>query len=75
MLRRMIRAYARRVAEADDIDLADMIEIRKELDAAIGAAVRGQREHGRSWGDVARGLGVTRQAAQMRWGVVTTESQ
>lgn len=69
MLRRMIRAYGRRVAEADDVDLAEMVALRDELDAAIAAAVRGQREHhDASWADVARGLGVSRQYAQRRYG-------
>lgn len=69
MLRRMIRAYGRRVADADDVDLAEMVALRAQLDEAIAAAVRGQREHhGASWADVARGLGTTRQAAQMRYG-------
>lgn len=68
MVKRMIRAYSRRVADADDVDLAEMCELRDVLEQAIADAVRGQREHhGRSWGDVARGLGVTRQAAQMRY--------
>lgn len=74
MLKRMIRAYGRRVADADDIDLADMLEVQAVLEQAIADAVNGQREHGRSWSDVARGLGVTRQAAQMRFGRVTSES-
>lgn len=69
MLRRMIRAYGRRVGDADDVDLADMLTIRAAVDAAIAEAVTGQRErYGRSWADIARGLGVTRQAAQMRYG-------
>lgn len=69
MLRRMIRAYGRRVADADEVDLAEMVQLRDEVEAAIAAAVRGQREnHGASWADVARGLGTTRQAAQMRYG-------
>lgn len=69
MLKRMIRAYGRRVADADDVDLAQMLELRAELETAISAAVAGQRErHGRSWAEIARGLGVTRQAAQMRYG-------
>lgn len=73
MLRRMIRAYARRVADADDVDLAQMVQLREEIDVAITAAVRGQREqHGRSWADVGRGLGITRQAAQMRYGRART---
>lgn len=73
MLRRMIRAYGRRVADADDVDLAEMVELRDLLETAIAEAVAGQRErHGRSWADVARGLGVTRQAAQMRYGRAST---
>lgn len=70
MLRRMIAAYGRRVADADDVDLAEMVELRDALDAAIEAAVIGQREHhGASWADVARGLGVSRQYAQRRYSV------
>ena len=67
--RRVIRAYARRVADADDVDLAEMVAVRDEMDRAIAAAVHGQRERwGASWADIGRGLGVTRQAAQMRFG-------
>jgi hypothetical protein len=67
--RRIIRAYARRVAQADDVDLAEMIAVRDEMDAAIAAAITGQREQwGASWADIGRALGVTRQAAQMRYG-------
>jgi hypothetical protein len=69
MLTRMVRAYGRRVADGDEVDLARMLEARAELDEAIGVAVRGQRKrHGQSWAYVARGLGTTRQAAQMRYG-------
>ncbi len=69
MLRRMIRAYGRRVADADPEDLADLVALRAELDAAIAAAVTGQREqHGRSWSEVARGLGMTKQSAHERYG-------
>lgn len=69
MVARMIRAAGRRVADADDVDLADMAKLRDELDAAIAAAVTGQRaKHGRSWADVARPFGITKQAAQQRWG-------
>lgn len=68
MVRRIIRAHGRRVADADEIDLAELVAIRDTLEEAIATAVRGQREnHGRSWADVARGLGTTRQAAQMRY--------
>lgn len=69
MLKRMIRTYGKRVAEADDVDLAEMLAVKAELDEAIRVAVRGQREQlGRSWADIARGLGVTRQSAFERFG-------
>lgn len=69
MLSRMVRAYGQRVADGDEVDLARMVQLVDELEAAIGVAVRGQRErHGRSWSYVAAGLGTTRQAAQMRYG-------
>lgn len=68
MLRRMIKAYAKRVADADDVDLATMVELRGLFDEAIAAAVRGQVEiHGASWSEVARGLGTTKQAAHQRY--------
>lgn len=66
--RRIIRAYARRVAQADEVDLADMLAVRDEMDAAIQAAVDGLRARGESWAYIGAGLGITRQAAQMRFG-------
>lgn len=69
MVARMIRSYGRRVADADEIDLAQMLQMRDELDAAIVKAVHGQRtKWGRSWGYIAEAAGITRQAAQQRWG-------
>lgn len=65
--RRVIRAYARRVAAADEVDLADMLAVRDEMDAAIRAAVAGMRERGEAWSYIAEGLGTTRQAAQQRY--------
>lgn len=69
MVRRMIRAYARRVVDADEVDLAALVELRTEVEEAIAVAVAGQRaSYGRSWADIARALGVSRQAVQMRYG-------
>lgn len=66
--RRIIRAYSRRVAEHDYVDLAEMLRVRDEMDAAITAAVQGMRDRGVSWSMIGEGLGTTRQAAQMRYG-------
>jgi ribosomal protein S20 len=66
-IRRVIRAYARRVAAGDADALADMTGLASELDAAISQAVTGLRQAGYSWAEIAARLGVTRQAAQQRW--------
>jgi DNA-binding GntR family transcriptional regulator len=66
-VRRMIRAHGRRVAAADPEDLAELVAMREVLEAAIAEAVAGQKAD-YSWAMVARGLGTTRQAAQMRYG-------
>lgn len=66
---RMIRAYGVRVAEADDFDLAEMVTLRDVLEDAIGAAITGQRSnYGYSWAVIGDALGITRQAAQQRYG-------
>ena len=67
--RRVIRAYTRRVTQGDIDALADMARLADELDIAISHAVTGLRaRHGYSWADIAARLGITRQAAQQRWG-------
>ena len=40
-----------------------------EIDTAIGQAVTGLRATGYSWAEIGLRLGVTRQAAQQRWGI------
>jgi hypothetical protein len=55
-VRRVIRAYARRVADRD------------EVDAAMREAVTGLHGNPYSWADIGRALGITRQAAQARFG-------
>jgi hypothetical protein len=67
-VRRVVRAYARRVAGGDVDALADMTGLATELDEAIAQAVIGLREAGYSWAEIAARLGVSRQAAQQRWG-------
>jgi hypothetical protein len=67
-VRRIVRAYARRVATGDVEALTDMVALSCVVDDAIGQAVIGLRTHGYSWADIAARLGITRQAAQQRWG-------
>ena len=66
--RRVLRAYARRVATGDIDALTAMTDLSAEIDAAIGQAVTGLRGVGYSWTDIGTRLGITRQAAQQRWG-------
>lgn len=69
MLRRMVRAYGKRIADGDPSDLAAAVELAAELNDTIGRAVAGMRdEAGFSWAELAVELGVSRQAAQQRWG-------
>jgi len=68
-LRRVIRAYSRRVAAGDIEAITAMAGLAGEMDAAIRGAITGLRAgSGYSWADIALRLGVTRQAAQQRWG-------
>ena len=67
-LHRVIRAYSRRVAAGDIDAIADMAVTADEIDIAIRQAIIGLRKRGYSWADIAARLGVTRQAAQQRWG-------
>jgi hypothetical protein len=65
--RRIVRAYARRVADGDIEALVALRRLASEVDNATAAAVQGLREFGYSWSEIAARLGVTRQGAQMRW--------
>lgn len=65
---RMIRAAGKRVADADEPELAQLLALQTALNDAIQTAVDGQRSIGRSWAAIAAATGNTRQAAFQRWG-------
>ena len=67
-LRRALRALARRVCGGDIDAITDMAQLSGELDNAIRIAVTGLRARGYSWAEIGLRLGVTRQAAQQRFG-------
>ena len=69
--RRVLRAYARRVADGDLEALTLMLGLSAEIDTAISQAVKGPRAFGYSWAEIGSRLGITRQAAQQRWGRVS----
>ncbi len=66
--RRILRAYARRIATGDIDALTDMTALAADVEHAIRQAVTGLRDTGYSWAEIGVRLGVTRQAAQQRWG-------
>jgi len=67
-VRRVLRAYSRRVASGDIEAITEMAAIAAEMDTAIRDAITGLRACGYSWADIAARLGITRQGAQQRWG-------
>jgi len=67
-VRRVMRAYGRRVADGDVEALADLVALASQVDAALQDAVNGLRRYGYAWSEIAAVLGVSRQAAQQRWG-------
>lgn len=75
MLRRIVRAAGKRVANADEFELAELIDISEEFEKAIQAAVDGQRATGRSWAAIATATGKSRQAAFKRWGKPGTSTE
>jgi hypothetical protein len=66
--RRVLQAYARRIATGDIDALEDITTLAEDVEDIIRHAVTGLRGHGYSWAEIGLRLGVTRQAAQQRWG-------
>lgn len=74
-LRRMGRALVRRARDGDMDALVALVDSRDALNAAILEAARAlhyefhdDHSGGYSWGEIARELGMTRQAARQRFG-------
>jgi hypothetical protein len=66
--RRVIAAHGRRIARGDIEGLATVAGLADDINTALQDAVTGLRAAGFSWADIATRLGITRQAAQQRWG-------
>ncbi len=68
--RRILRAYARRVAAGDIEALSGLAMLSGEVDTVVREAVRGLRAvpYRYSWDEIGSRLGVSRQAVQMRYG-------
>lgn len=70
-LARLLRALGRRVADGDVDGLRDLHSRTDEVKAAEEVAVAGLRAAGHSWAEIGARLGISRQAAQQRWGSPT----
>lgn len=66
--RRILRAYANRIADGDVEALRTLVNLSSDVDALTRTAVKGLRDFGYTWADIASRVGITRQAAQQRWG-------
>lgn len=65
-VRRAIRAFARRVGDGDIEALADLVNLRADVDAAIDAALIGLRQFGYSHAEIGARIGISKQAVQQR---------
>ncbi len=71
-LARALRAYSRRIASGDIDALTAMATLATGLDHAMSEAITDLRaRHGYSWAEIGARLGITRQAAQQRWGLAS----
>jgi len=66
--RRVVAAQGRRIAAGDVEGLASLIALGEDIERATATAVAGLRDFGYSWAEIASRLGISRQAAQQRWG-------
>jgi hypothetical protein len=72
-VRRVLRGLAKRVGSADLNALREMAALRDELEGCMLDAVAGLRHDEAapaSWWEIGQALGITRQAAQRRYGSV-----
>lgn len=67
-IRRAVRAYGRRIATGDVESLRELAALSGEVEESIAKAVSGLRTFGYSWAEIGSRLGVSKQAAQQRWG-------
>jgi len=69
---RVLKAYGRRIGAGDIAALPELVALEAKLAATIEDAVRQLRHepHNYSWAQIAKALGISRQAAMQRWGHV-----
>lgn len=68
MIRRCLKSVGPKVGHSDPDQLTELAALRGDLEAALVTAVVGLRRDGFTWASIGTALGVTGQAAQMRFG-------
>jgi hypothetical protein len=73
--RRIVRAFGKRIGAGDVAALPELVALRDEIDEAIVKAVEELRAEpwSYSWQQIADVLGITRQAAQQKYGPKTAK--
>lgn len=66
-VRRMLVSATVKVGGGDEDELAALVALHDDVDAAIRRAVDLQRAQGKSWAAIGRATGQSRQAAQQRF--------
>jgi hypothetical protein len=75
MMRRMLTGYGRRVAGKDIAELKGLADFAADAERVLGetvAVLRTQEGGAYSWADIGEALGITRSAAQKRFGKYDT---
>ncbi|MCH6171270.1 hypothetical protein [Pseudonocardia alaniniphila] len=68
--RRILAAHGRRIARGDIEGLATLAALADDIDQALTNAVTGLRGAGYSWAEIGERLGISRQAAHQRFGLI-----
>lgn len=72
-LRRVLAAYGRKVQDSDPEDLTDLLALDQELQAVLAATVTHMRTNQKfTWEAIGRAAGISRQAAQQKWGITSS---
>lgn len=66
---RMMAALARRAEDGDLEAFGELVRLRTRLHGLTGiAGLALHEQHGWTWDEIGRAAGISRQAAQQRWG-------
>jgi ribosomal protein S20 len=72
MMRRCIKACGRRISEGNVEDIGVAIDLITEFEHVLAEGVAKLNAEGESWARIGDAAGITRQAAQQRWGTRKT---